>query len=190
MIPYIPQEIKRPELILEAPSAWKGLESIIGDIITRFGIRTDKALEFGVEYGYSLVALSNFFKRVMGVDHFLGDEHTDAKNVEGMYEKAKEALSAYPNIQLFPKSYQDYMKAHRFNGPYNLIHIDIVHTYEDTFACGDWAMKNADIVLFHDTESFPDVKRAVQDIADKHGVEFYNYPFHYGLGILCRKPLS
>ena len=183
---YLPTKIQKPPNLIDVPSAWLGIESILGDIIERFGVKTDKALEFGVEYGYSTVALSNFFKKVIGVDHFLGDENTNEKNVEGMYEKVKEALAPYP-IQLFNKSYQDYIYAHRFNGPYNLIHIDIAHNYEDTYACGDWAMKNAPIVLFHDTESFPEVKRAVSDLAEKHNVEFYNYPHHCGLGILYGK---
>ena len=184
---YLPIKIEKPLNILQVESAWKGLESILGDIIKRFDVKTDKALEFGVEYGYSIVALSNFFKKVIGVDHFLGDENTNEKNVEGMYEKVKEDLSPYPNIQLYPKSYQDYIYAHRFNGPYDLIHIDIVHTYEYTFACGDWSVKQAPVVLFHDTEAFPEVRRAVLDLSEKYNVEFHNYPFHYGLGILCKK---
>lgn len=175
--------------VLDVPSAWKGLECVIGDIIKRFKIKTDKALEFGVEYGYSTVALSNFFTNVIGVDTFEGDQHTFHKNIDGFYEGIKELLVPYKNIHLEKMSYQDYIRTKYMNAPFDLIHIDIVHTYKETFECGDWAMQHADIVIFHDTESFSDVRRAVMDLAEKHKVEFYNYPKHYGLGILCRKPL-
>lgn len=182
---YTPKKFEKPSNLIDVPSAWRGLESIIADIIQTFGIRTDKALEFGVEFGYSTVALSNYFTKVMGVDTFQGDEHTEDKNIEGLYEAVRDVMP--PNVQLFPISYQDYFKRHYLNGPYDLIHVDIVHTYEDTFACGDWAMNNSRLVLFHDTESFPAVKKAVEDLAEKHGAEFYNYPFHHGLGILWKK---
>lgn len=185
MILYTPSRLVKPENLIDVPSAWRGLEWIIKDIIETFGVRTEKALEFGVEFGFSTVALSNYFKKVIGVDHFRGDEHTEDKNVEGLYEAVKDAMP--PNVQLYNLSYQDYIYKHRFNSPYDLIHIDIVHTYQDTFDCGDWALKNASIVLFHDTESFKDVKKAVEDLAEKHNCEFYNYPFHHGLGILWKK---
>lgn len=182
---YTPTKIQKPARLLEVPSAWKGLESIIGDIIERFGIRPEKALEFGVEYGYSTVALSNYFNKVIGVDTFKGDQHTNEKNIEGLYEAVKEIMPG--NVQLYPISYQEYIKKHYLNSPYDLIHVDIVHTYEDTFACGDWALNASRLVIFHDTESFPDVKRAVEDLAVKHNAEFYNYPKHNGLGILWKK---
>lgn len=189
MTTYIPKKHFKPQHKLDVPSAWKGLEFILQDIIERAGIKQEKALEFGVEYGFSTVALSNFFKKVIGVDTFLGDEHTSEKNVEGLYEAVTDALKPYENIQLVHASYQEYIKHYYLNAPFNLIHIDIVHTYEDTFACGDWAMKNAPLVLFHDTESFPEVRRAVSELAEKYNVEFYNYPFCNGLGILCKSPL-
>lgn len=180
MIPYTPSKIRRPENILDVPSAWRGIESIIGDIIERFKIKTDRALEFGVEYGYSTVALSNFFKKVIGVDTFEGDEHTLDKKIPDLYELVQPLMPV--NVELIKSRYQDY----KDDGQYDLIHIDIVHNYEDTFACGDWAMQHSDLVIFHDTESFANVKRAVEDLSKKYGVEFYNYPFFYGLGILWR----
>jgi hypothetical protein len=68
---------------------------------------------------------------------------------------------------------------------YDLIHVDIVHTFEDTLACGRWAADHAPVVLFHDTESFSEVKRAVAAIAEDTGKTFYNYPHCYGLGIVA-----
>lgn len=169
--------------MLDVPSAWKGLECVIGDIIQQFGVSRNRAIEFGVEYGYSIVALSNFFNQVVGIDTFEGDQHTYDKGVVGLYEKVKK-LMPY-NVKLIQSSYQNY--AGENDGRYDLAHIDIVHTYEDTYYCGLWALNHADVAIFHDTESFPDVKDAVTDLAKKFGIEFYNYPYHYGLGILCMK---
>ena len=180
---YLPTKFQQPSNLIDVPSAWRGLELILSDIMERFNVRGDKALEFGVEYGFSTVALSNYFKKVIGVDTFEGDQHT--KNGPVNFEAVKEMLAPYP-IQLIKKSYQDYIKQNYMNGPYDLIHIDIVHTYEDTFICGDWALKQAPIVLFHDTESFPEVRQAVEALALKHNAEFYNYPFCNGLGILVK----
>lgn len=184
MIRYTPSKIERPPIIIDVPSAWKGLEYIIKDILEKFGVGDEKALEFGVEYGYSIVALSNFFKKVVGVDTFEGDQHTYDKNVEGLYEAVKKVVPL--NVHLIKSRYQDYQDSDR----YDLIHVDIVHTYEDTFACGDWAMQHSNLVIFHDTESFPDVKRAVSDLGKKYKAKSYNFPHCYGLGILWQESQS
>lgn len=181
---YTPQRYQKPPNLVPVPSAWKGLESVLGDILDYFQVGRDNALEFGVEYGYSTVAISNFFTKTVGVDTFKGDENTSERDIDGLYEAVKELVAPYP-IELVQTSYQEYTKSN--HGHFDLIHIDIVHTYQDTFDCGEWALKHADMVIFHDTESFPMVKKAVSDLASKHGIEFYNYPFHNGLGILCRR---
>jgi hypothetical protein len=71
MILYSPRKINLPPKLIDVPSAWKGLESILLDLIERFRIPRNTALEFGVDYGYSTVALSNYFSRVIAVDHLL-----------------------------------------------------------------------------------------------------------------------
>jgi hypothetical protein len=67
---------------------------------------------------------------------------------------------------------------------YDLIHVDIVHTYADTFTCGLWSAQHAPCVLFHDTVSFRAVRRAVSAIAHLTGKRFYNFEESNGLGIL------
>ena len=49
--------------------------------------------------------------------------------------------------------------------------------------------KHAQCVLFHDTESFPAVKRAVIDLARESGKTFY-FKESFGLGILGNQKLS
>ena len=38
---------------------------------------------------------------------------------------------------------------------HDLIHIDIFHDYANTYEAGRWAVDHSNVVLFHDTESFP-----------------------------------
>jgi hypothetical protein len=64
-----------------------------------------------------------------------------------------------------------------------LIHIDIIHSYRCTYDCGEWAMRHADCVIFHDVVSFPEVHQAVEDLALKYGFVNYIYPYNNGLGI-------
>lgn len=181
--PYKPRHLYKPEKMLEVTSAWKGLEMIIGDIITQFGLNGGKCIEFGVEFGYSAVVFSNYFKSVTGVDTFEGDIHTH--NKQEHFQQTSERLSVYPNIQLFKSDYRDWIV--QDHNRYDLAHVDIVHNYEDTFQCGLWAAQHSDCTIFHDTESFPDVRRAVKDIAKATGQHLYNYPHHFGLGILVDK---
>lgn len=180
VVPYVPEHRQLPPKVLAPATAWQGIESILDDIVQRFGIGRRNCLEFGVEYGYSTVALSCFFQNVTGVDTFCGDKHT--ANKSDIFEQTSERLRSYENIHLVRSDYRDWIA--RDNSHYDLIHVDIVHTYNDTFTCGLWSVQHAKCVLFHDTLSFPAVMRAVADIARKTGRRFYNFEESYGLGIL------
>jgi hypothetical protein len=180
---YHPTKRGQPMCMTKHPSAWGDIPSILEDLIERFGILTSVALEFGTEYGYSTSALANYFDRVVGVDTFTGDFMTGLKSSH--YDMTREDLSSWPNISLIQSTYQDYTRDN--NDIYGLVHVDIVHTYEDTYLCGEWSLKHSDVVIFHDTESFPQVKHACSDLADRYGLNFYNYPHSHGLGILTKR---
>jgi hypothetical protein len=180
VVPYIPAHRQLPARVLPIKSAWQGIESVLSDIIERFHIKTDRCLEFGVEFGYSTVALSSYFDSVVGVDTFQGDKHTGV--IKDTYEEAVRNLSSFDNIQLVRSNYKDWIK--NDTNSYDLIHVDIIHTYADTFACGLWSAEHAKCVIFHDTESFPAVKEAVSEICRRTGKTFYNFPESYGLGII------
>ncbi|TDE10269.1 class I SAM-dependent methyltransferase [Dyadobacter psychrotolerans] len=180
---YKPKKYVKPEKMIDIVSAWQGLEMIIEDIQLQFGLGNNTCIEFGVEFGYSAVVLSNYFNNVIGVDTFEGDIHTTNKNQH--YEETQQRLASFNGIKLFKSDYKDWIR--RDSEHYDLAHVDIVHTYEDTYQCGLWASQHSDCTLFHDTESYPDVKKAVLDIAKKTGQQIYNYPLHFGLGILVNK---
>ena len=186
---YTPKNRKENlRLAMQKPSAWGDIPTIIGDIIDRFEIGNAKAIEFGVEWGFSTSALANYFNEVVGVDTFAGDMHSGFK--DDTYETTKSYLSSFENIKLVQASYEDYASSEeRESERYDFAHVDIIHTYEDTYACGEWCIKHADVVVFHDTMSFPDVYRACEDLAKNHGLNFYNYEPSYGLGILSKKSI-
>jgi hypothetical protein len=177
---YVPQRRQLPARVLPVATAWKGIESVLGDLIQRFGIGTRRCLEFGVEFGYSTAALSCFFDSVTGVDIFIGDKHTRDKG--DIFAETSARLSRFDNIRLVRSDYRDWTaKDESF---YDLIHVDIVHTYIDTLNCGLWSARHSQCVLFHDTQSFWAVKRAVIDISRQTGKRFYNFKESNGLGIL------
>jgi hypothetical protein len=181
VLPYVPKHRQLPPRVLPIESAWMGLESVLSDLITQFDIGNQRCLEFGVERGYSTAAFSCFFDSVTGVDTFLGDKHTSLKG-EDIYLETSTCLSSFDNIKLIQSDYRDWIA--KDDSFYNLIHVDIVHTYVDTLACGLWSAGHSQCVLFHDTESFPAVKRAVIDISRETRKTFYNFKESFGLGIL------
>lgn len=183
---YIPKTIDNSlTMQTSTPSAWGNIPIILKSIINDFNINIDKALEFGVEYGYSTSALANYFNSVIGVDTFKGDINSGGR--EYFYDYTKELLKPYKNIELISCDYESYFKWMDADKRFDLIHIDIIHTYEDTFACGDMALNHCNVVIFHDTMSFKEVYDACSDLADKHNCLFYNYEQSHGLGILVKQ---
>lgn len=189
VIQYIPEFIVRPPWLVDVPTAWTGAESILFDMMKRFKIHPGTALEFGVDYGYSTSALANCFNRVIGVDHFKGDHHAGDRQ-ENLYEHVQKTLKDYKNIELYKSDYGDFIASCDAPGcirNYDLIHIDIVHDYKPTSELGRWAVEHSNVVLFHDTIAFPDVRRAVQDIAWETGRTFYEWQVGPGLGMLVKE---
>lgn len=192
--------IKYKPIILESPkttglvSSWGEIPTILKDIIVRFDLKTNIALEFGVLQGYSTSALAYYFKKVIGVDPFKGnfldtpgeivwDSNADTYFT---YDLAKETLKDFPNIELMPIGWEEFARNNE-ESRYDLIHIDTIHDYENTFPAGDWALQHSDCVIFHDTLTARGVMEAVTDLADKYKLDFYNYSPACGLGILVNK---
>lgn len=194
MIEYIPKIIDYPK-VLDVTSAWGNNPTILRDIITRFNLKQDIALEIGVERGYSTTALANYFKRVIGVDTFDWEFKLDDNKRD--VEAVRELLKDWANIELIKSRYEDFIINR--NDRYDLIHIDVgydTHCYETTYPAGAWAVRHSDCVLFHDTISFPEVSRACVELSEKYGFTFYNYmqdfglnTAHCGLGILVKHDL-
>ena len=181
-INYVPKIRDTPKLV-NVINAWGDIPTIIKDIIVTFNINPQTALEFGVEYGYSTSALANYFTKVIGVDTFIGDVHSGKKI--NHFEQTKNNLINHPNVVLIESDYENFIKNDK--NRYDLIHIDVVHTYNETFECGDWSVQHSDVVIFHDTISFPEINKVCHDLSQKYDLEWFNYSDSYGLGILVNK---
>lgn len=177
---YKPWRKTKPANMIQVDTAWAGLELIIEGILKKFDIKRERCIEFGVEFGYSSAVFSNYFKEVIGVDTFEGDEHTAYR--KDHFKETKDRLSAFKNIQLYKSDYKDWIKTD--NSRYDFAHVDIVHNYDETYECGLWSVNHSTCTIFHDTESFPEVRKAVIDIAKVTGKKMYNYPKCHGLGII------
>lgn len=178
---YVPRKTVMPKRLVQSKSqAWVGLEKIILDIIEFSKIETTRALEFGVEHGYSAAVLANYFRKVIGVDTFTGDPH--AGHHGDIFEQTRKNLEDFSNITLIKSDYRDFITTN--TDFFDMIHVDIIHTYEDTYRCGLWGVEHSQCTIFHDTQSFPEVKKAVADIARKTNKKFYNYRKCNGLGII------
>jgi len=137
-----------------------------------------------VEYGYSTAVLAQLFAHVTGVDLFTGDEHSTVR--PNFLAETQANLSRWPNIKLIQEDYREWIS--HDTRQYDLIHVDMVHTYGVTYEAGRWAADHAPVVLFHDTEwLWPEVKEAILRIAEETDRTFYNYPHCFGLGILATK---
>ena len=166
------------------PSGWTGLEKIMPALVERFCKKREWALEFGVEYGYSTSVLAQLFCDVEGVDWFKGDEHSMWR--DDYYETAASNLANRHNVHLTRSSYQSWIAQAPKDLRFDLIHVDVVHTYEATYECGRWAADHSPVVIFHDVEYiWPEVKEAILKIAEETDRTFYNYPECFGLGILA-----
>src|ERR1041385_3743233 len=133
MFNYIPVNFETNDNIksINCPSAWRGLERIILDILNTFGIKRKFAIDFGVDHGYSTAILANYFDQVWGVDNFLADNQKASKYHQ-LYELAAENLRNFPNISLIQANYQDFIVDHS-DIQADLIHVDISHDYMNTY---------------------------------------------------------
>jgi len=188
MIEYKPIIRENPKVICAGGgiSAWYNIPTILKDIILRFNLKTDSALEFGVGCGYSTTALANYFKKVVGVDTFKSNIRDLDLNKPSNIGVVQEAIKEFTNIELVESLFEDYIKNDNLEN-FDIIHVDILHEYQPTYMCGNWSLLHSNCVIFHDTISFTAVMRAVDDLSIKHNFEFYNYPYDNGLGILVKK---
>ena len=184
MIEYIPEKIETPARVLaDVPSGWKGLETILGDIVERFCKSRKSAVEFGTEYGYSAVAISNFFEHVVGVDHFLGDEHAGfTPDGVDRFAETRERLEPYDNITVVRADCLEFISYN--DSQWDLVHIDAKHDFYHTYLLAHWACEHSPVVIGHDIMYFPDVRPAMEQAAKDFGRTAYSISAFNGLGIL------
>jgi hypothetical protein len=168
---------------IDVSSAWIGLEEYIPSIISSLNINPKHCLEFGVDHGYSTHIFSQLFEKVTGVDSFAGDDHIHHQQGNDFYNTVLERFKG-TNVDIIKSSFQDFTNNN--NNQYDLIHIDIVHHYNETYECTDWAINHSKVVILHDTVSFTEMYRVCDEISRKYQISFYNIIDNNGLGILIK----
>ena len=189
-VPWVPQFRRFPRIMIPAPTAWNGIEAVLESLLIDFHVGRRHAIEFGVQHAYSTVALSNYFRFIVGIDTFVGDVH--AGEHPDNYDEVAATVAHLPNVALVQSTWQEWaQRSDDYAGgtQSDLIHVDIFHTYPDTYECGRWAVEHSPFVIFHDTISFPDVAVAVAQLAKESGRTFYNFEESHGLGILSERGL-
>jgi hypothetical protein len=181
---YEPEIIMRPPWMPDVPTAWDGVENILMDIFTRFRVNLNLCLDLGVQHGWSTAAFANYFRTVIGVDTFAGDEYAGVGDTDHTFNGTGDTMKAFPNVVLVRSDFRQWIVNTRMRA--DLIHVDLYHTEEITYDAGIWAIGCAPVVLFHDTHAFPAVMKAVERIAEETGAAFYDWPVKHGLGILVR----
>lgn len=175
--------------ILNVTSSWRGLENYVEPILRKYKANKNLALEFGVDYGYSLYILSQIFNKVVGVDGFIGDQHCGRSQGNDFYVETLNRFKDVPNVEIKKALYQDYILTD--NSFYDFIHVDIVHLYRETYECTEWCVKHSNLVVLHDTNTFPDMNKVCIDISKKYNLEYNSSITKYhGLGILYRNSYS
>ena len=117
------------------------------------------------------------------MDLFEGDSHIIHEQGEEFYNTVKKSFEG-SNVDIIKSSFEDFILNDDKN--YDLIHIDIVHLYEPTRKCAEWAVQHSNVVMLHDTISFPEIHQVCVDVSAAHNLKFYNIPEHHGLGILVK----
>lgn len=176
-------EAKMLENIQQISSAWKGHENFAVKLVKH--IRPKTIVELGVDLGFSSIALAipNIGK-VYGIDWFKGDAHAGYK--ENPYERALAEIEkiGLNNVELIVADFTELAKT--WDKPIDILHIDGFHEYEAVKR--DWNnwvgfVKDTGVIIFHDTESFPDdVGRFFNEIQ----LPKFKFTHSHGLGVVAK----
>lgn len=171
------------------PSAWSGHKNFAQWLVKE--VKPKVTVELGVDRGFSLFCFSEpNIGTVYGIDTFEGDptldpftfKHDDAE----AFVKEFIASNNMNNIKIVKADFNDVVEF--WSLPIDILHIDGCHLYD--YVKNDWEkwnkfVGNQGIVLFHDTESYPnDVGRLFSEI-DNSWFKF-NFKHSAGLGIASK----
>ena len=128
-------------------------------------------VELGVDWGYSLFALSEFNPgNTFGVDLFTGDDHAGARDWSSQYKLVTDFIIENNLYRTHLIRGDFHAVAAAWNLPIDLLHIDGLHTYDAVRNdWNSWAPKltPTSVSIFHDTVSFEGPRRLIQEIKDQ-----------------------
>lgn len=164
-----PRERYAGRILNHVPSAWKGLENRIHELLSRVG-SVRRIVEIGVDHGFSLIAFASRYPSasVIGIDPYDSVDQNEKDRLIGLgwrgfsdsreaMENAERGIQQFSNAMLWKMTSLE--AAERFHGQIDVLHIDAVHTYDDVradFEAWEPFVRPGGCVLFHDTRSFPE----------------------------------
>lgn len=146
-------------------------------------------VELGVDYGYSLFALSeNNPGHVFGIDLFEGDAHAGPRDWSSQYKSVVDFINENQlyRTHVIRGSFEEL--AHNWVAGVDILHIDGLHTYEAVAKdWGDWSSKLNElaVILFHDTNSYDGPRQLIIDIKNRiENISVGNFQNAAGLGVV------
>jgi len=173
------------DLFNSIPSAWIGHREFASWLVNE--VNPKFIVDLGVDWGYSTFSLAApNIGRVYGIDTFEGDALTGIRNTYNdvlgnvKWLKDKHKIS---NIQIMKGRFDDVATKWNPQNKIDILHIDgvpseIQNDYDKWFPL----MSDDGIMLFHDTQSFDEVKKFFSELP-LHKMEFKHSG---GLGVASR----
>lgn len=151
--------------IEEIASAWKGHRDFAHWLVQR--LQPQITVELGVDYGYSTFVLAtNNPGQVYGIDLFMGDAHSGAKDADEQYQQVMDFKLAhgFDNIEIIRNDFNTV--AAGWDKKIDILHIDGLHTYDavsNDFRTWAPHVRDGGVIIMHDVTAFADVARFFQD---------------------------
>lgn len=166
----------------EKPSAWTGHRNFAKWLVET--IQPKVTVDLGVDYGHSTFYLAEMgIGDVYGVDSFEGDNHAGIRDTLEYVTTTKEKYE-FDNLT-FIKGYFDQV-ARTWDKQIDILHIDGFHTYDAVkYDYETWKgfLKEDSVVMFHDTEAFPEVNKFFDELEMPYKIKFSHSA---GLGVASR----
>jgi len=174
------------ENIEKHSSAWKGHADLAINLVEEFKPTT--IVDLGVDFGFSTFcfAYANIGK-IYGVDWFVDNNEEDYRDTyKTVLKQYNELKSEYniSDVEFIKSDFNDLAKT--WDKEIDILHIDGLHTFEavknDFETWSKFTHENS-IILFHDTECFPDDVGRFFNTLDGHKFKITG---SCGLGIYTR----
>jgi Methyltransferase domain len=146
-------------------------------------------VELGVDYGYSLFALSEYNNgHVFGIDLFMGDAHAGERDWASQYKSVVDFIieNKLHRTHVIRGDFAEV--ATGWVAGIDILHIDGLHTYEAV--AQDWAnwapkLNEKAVVLLHDTCSFEGPRELLKEIKTSiANISVGNFLNAAGLGVV------
>jgi len=174
------------ETLLRYDSAWKGHGLFAMKLVETFN--PNVVVDLGFDYGFSTFCFAYpQIGSIYGIDWFQGDDHAGHRDtlndVDNLYQDLIKWYGV-SNIEFIKSDFADAAKS--WDKKIDILHVDGFHSYEAVKKdyenwigfCNDDA-----VILFHDTESFPETVGKFFNELD--GFKF-NRTNSAGLGVLTK----